>query len=82
MTSEDLRSELDRHPFVPFRLHLVSGKEVDVLGTNLAFMLQNAVLLLRSPDGRQDAGYDVIALRNIERLEHLTGKLGRSKKKR
>ncbi len=72
MTSEDVRSELEKVAFVPFRLHLVRGKEVDVLHANMAFMLQNAVLVLQS--GRTTParkGYDVVALRNIERLEQL-----------
>lgn len=35
-------------------------------------LLQNTVLILQSPDPRfDDAGYDVIALRNIERVEQI-----------
>jgi len=68
MTSEDLRSELEKQPFVPLRIHLVSGKEVDVLSPNAAWMLRNAVLVFHVP-GNTAAGYDVVALRNIERLE-------------
>ena len=72
MTSEDIRSELSKIPFIPFRLHLVSGKTVDVLRSGTAEMLQNAVLILQvSTDPKEDTGYDVVALRNIERLEQL-----------
>jgi hypothetical protein len=73
MTSEDIRSELEKDPFVPFRLHLVSGKTVDVKAARAAWMLQNAVVVLQEiPAGSDERGlYDVVALRNIERLEQL-----------
>jgi hypothetical protein len=72
VTSEDVRSELDKTPFVPFRLHLVSGKTVDVGVPAAGWMLQNAILVMQPrEDMADDVGYDVIALRNIERLEQL-----------
>lgn len=72
MTSEDLRSELERHPFVPFRLHLVSGKTVDVPNSGAAFMLQNSVMVFQQSSRDQgEADYDIIGLRNIERLEQV-----------
>ena len=71
MTSEDLRSELDKEPFLPLRLHLVSGKEVDVPAAGAAWMLQNAVMVLQDPSGVTTSHYDVVALRNIERIEQL-----------
>jgi hypothetical protein len=72
MTSEDLRSELERHPFTLLRLHLVSGKTIEVVSPGQAWMLQNAVLILPHPSEtgtRPESGYDIVALRNIERLE-------------
>jgi hypothetical protein len=66
MTSEDIRSELERIPFSPFRLHLVSGKIFDVQNVNNVAMLQNAILVYQP---LPQNGYDVIALRNIERIE-------------
>lgn len=73
MTEEELLSELTRDPFVPFRLHLVSGKTLDVLGPNTAHTLANALVVFRNPTlGTPRAeGYDVIAYQNIERLEQL-----------
>ena len=72
MTSEDIRSELDKTPFIPFRLHLVSGKSVDVIIPKNAAMLQNAVLVFHAKEGSgRETLYDVISLRNIERLEQL-----------
>jgi hypothetical protein len=72
MTSEDIRGELDRQPFIPLRLHLVSGATFDVGRADEAWMLQNAVLMLQV---HSDGGelYNIISLRNIERLERLGG---------
>ena len=72
MTSEDIRSEIEKEPFIPLRLHLVSGKTVDVTIKGQVEMLQNAILVFQrdsGPDG--ETLYDVIALRNIERLEQI-----------
>ena len=73
MTEEDVVAELEKDPFVPFRLHLVSGKVVDVLAPNAAHNLTNSLLVLRNPSlGSQKAeGYDVVAYHNIERIEQL-----------
>jgi hypothetical protein len=69
MTSEDVRSELEKEPFEPFRIHLLSGKAIDVTSPNAATLLQNSVMVFRNWHQRQASGYDVIALRNIERIE-------------
>jgi hypothetical protein len=74
MTEEDIQSELDRDPFIPFRLHLVSGKTVEVRISDGAWMLRSSVVVMhprKKPD--DDPGYDVLSLRNIERLEQLDG---------
>jgi len=74
MTEEDIQSELARDPFMPFRLHLVSGKTVDIRISDAAWMLRRSVFVAhprRRPD--DDLGYDIISLRNIERLEQLDG---------
>ena len=71
MTSEDVRAELERVDFIPFRVHLVSGKTVDVTSPSAGWMLQNALFVFRKAPRGADAGYDVISLRNIERLEQL-----------
>jgi len=73
MTSEDIRQDLERHPFTPLRLHLSSGKTVEVLYPSTAWVRQNTLLVvfpLRA--GTQEIGnYDVIALRLIERIEQI-----------
>ena len=73
MTKRELISELEKDPFEPFRIHLVSGKVFDVLGPNAAHTLANALLVLRNPTlGTTDAeGYDVLSYRNMERIEQL-----------
>jgi hypothetical protein len=73
MTSKDVETELERDPFVPLALHLVSGKVVMVPATGAAWLMQNAILVFQNPHpGRVRVdGYDIVALRNIERIEQL-----------
>lgn len=74
MTSEDLRSQLERIPFLSLRLHLVSGNAFTIHRAKDAALLQSTLLVLQEHDPRyDDAGYDVIALRNIERIEQVRG---------
>jgi hypothetical protein len=68
VTSEDVKSVIDKRPFRPVRFHLVSGKTIDVTESGQPYMLQNAVMIVPN---RTSELYDVIALRNIERLELL-----------
>jgi hypothetical protein len=84
MTEDELLAELQKDPFTPFRLHLVSGKVVDVLAPNAAHVLTNTLLVLRNPtNGSQRAeGYDIVAYNNIERIEQLNlGKRSGSKRR-
>ena len=85
MTEAELIAELTRDPFVPFRVHLVSGKTVDVLGPNAAHTLAHSLLVLSNPTlgSPRAEGYDVIAYANIERLERLDlGKRPATKRRR
>jgi hypothetical protein len=68
MTSEDVKSEIERVPFKPLRLHLASGKVIDIQHSGQPFMLQNAIMVMT---GRDLDSYDIVSLRNIERLERL-----------
>jgi hypothetical protein len=47
---------------------MVSGSTIDVSDVNAAAMLQNAIMIFQA---RPRIGYDLVALRNIERLEQL-----------
>jgi hypothetical protein len=72
MTSELIQSELEKTPFVPFRLHLGSGQKVDISTARSAATVETAVMLfhpLRHPD--VEPGYDLISIYTIERLEQL-----------
>ncbi len=70
MTRDEVEAELYRIPFYPFRLHLVSGKTVDVKDTGEGWMLRRSILVVRHRRSRQGA-YNVVSLMNIERLERL-----------
>ena len=73
MTYKDVEAELERDPYVPLAIHLVSGKVVFALTPGAAWLMQNAVLVFQNAKpGRVGVdGYDVIALPNIERIEQL-----------
>ena len=84
MTESELSLQLDTDPFVAFRIHLVSGKTLDVLAPNAAWTLNNSLLVIRNPsrETRHAEGYDVISYDNIERLEQLPiGKRTNGKRK-
>ncbi len=71
MTTEDVKQELDRDPFVALRLHLASGEKVDVSYPNTAWVRQNTLLIVHplAPGTHAIGNYDVIALRLIERIQ-------------
>ena len=73
MTEDEVVTELQKEPFQPFRLHMVSGKVFDVLAPNVAHPLRNSLLVLRNPvlGTIRAEGYDVISYANIERIEEL-----------
>jgi hypothetical protein len=82
MTSKDIEAELQKDPFVPLRIHLVSGKVVEVPVPGAAWLLQNAVLVFQKAKAGswRVGGYDVIAFRNIERIEQRMGRARVSRK--
>jgi hypothetical protein len=85
MTEEHLMEELDQEPFKPLRLHLVSGKTIDILREGTAWTLNDRLLVFRNPRtiGSSAEGYDVIAYHNIERIEQLeVGGRTQAKRKR
>jgi hypothetical protein len=72
MTREDVRAEIEQRPFIPFRVHMVSGKTLDVKSVANVALLQNAMLVLGAPvDAANEGDYNIVSLRNIERLERL-----------
>jgi hypothetical protein len=75
MTTEDIKQELDREPFIPLRLHLSSGQKIDIQYAGTAWVRQNTLLVVHpiAPRTSQIGKYDVIALRLIERIEQVQG---------
>jgi hypothetical protein len=73
VNEQDLREGLNQDPFAPVRIHLVSGKTIDVLRPGAAWTLKRRLLIFRNPAalGTSAEGYDVIAYENIERIEQL-----------
>lgn len=71
MTSKDLQAELEKTPYVPLRVYLVSGKTIDIPHPGGGWLMQNALLVFQNTKAGsyRVGGYDVIALRNIERVE-------------
>lgn len=74
MTSEDVKQELDREPFVPLRLHLSSGNTVEIPYPNTAWVRKSTLLVVHPlRRGTHEIGeYDVVALRLIEHIEQLS----------
>jgi hypothetical protein len=73
MTSEDIKQELVREPFVPLRLHLSDGRAIDISYPGTAWTRQNTLLVVH-PLGKGTAAidnFDVIAMGVIERIERL-----------
>ncbi len=64
MTSKDIQSELEKQPFIPFRIHMVSGNTIDVTMASEGWLLQNAILVFKYPR-EATMGYNVIALRTL-----------------
>ena len=75
MTSEDVRQELEREPFVPLRLHLASGRRINIAHAGTAWVRQNTLLVVHPvrPGSAEIGNYDVIALPLIERMEQAPG---------
>jgi len=73
MTSEDVEQEIAREPFVPLRLHLASGKVMDIPYPGSAFIRETTLVVMHKLAARTQkiGGYDVIALRLIERIEQV-----------
>lgn len=84
MTTEDISQELDRDPFVPLRLHLSSGKTIDIEHPASAFIRQNTLLIVHrlAPGTHEIGNYDVVALRLIERIEQIDGSSRRGSRRK
>lgn len=73
MHPDTLAEELNREPFVPFRIRLNDGRSVDVTNPGICFIARLALYMFhvrRVHDVRADA-VEVIALRNIASFESI-----------
>jgi hypothetical protein len=71
MTSDDVRQELEREPFVPLCLRLASGRRINIAHEGTAWVRKNTLLIVHPfrPGSAEIGNYDVIALPLIERME-------------
>ena len=52
---------------------MVSGKTMEITNATVVWLLQNAMLILSPPmDRNEEGGYNIVSLRNIERLERIS----------
>jgi hypothetical protein len=74
MTGEKMRQELEKRPFMPLRLHLAGGKNLDIKYEQTAWLQQNALLVVHplNKETVVTGKYEVIALRLIERIEQIS----------
>lgn len=72
-TPKTLQAEIEREPFIPVRLHLSSGKRIDIRHVGDLVYLSYGLMVLHRPDPtkRRADGYDLINYRLIERVEQL-----------
>jgi hypothetical protein len=73
MTEEQIKEEIDIEPFKPLRLHLVSGKRLDVMRPDAVMPMRDRLLLFinLAQSGRGAETYNIVAYQNVERIEQL-----------
>jgi hypothetical protein len=70
LTRKEVEEELNRTPFRPLRLHLVSGGTLDITNSGEGWMLENSILVTRRRKNREPS-YNVVSLAGIERIGRL-----------
>jgi hypothetical protein len=70
VTRKEIEEELYRVPFLPFRVHLVSGKALEVNDSGEGWMLEESILVTRLRKNREPS-YNVVSFVAIERIERL-----------
>ena len=84
MTFEDVRAELLRDPFIPFRVHRSNGKKYDVPFRDAARLMSYGFLVFigkKYEGSRASKGFDRFPYDDIVRIEHRPAKGRRSSKK-
>jgi hypothetical protein len=73
MTEDQILEEIETTSFKPLRLHLVSGKTLDVLRPDQVMPLRDRLLYFQNmtADRRAAETYNIVVYQNIERIEQL-----------
>jgi len=84
MTLEDVKTELLREPFVPFRVHLTNGKKYDVAFREAGRLMSYGFLVfIGMKEGTHSAkGFDRFPYDDIVRIEHRPAKGRRNSRKK
>jgi hypothetical protein len=73
MTPESLARELDRDPFIPLRIHLVDGRQIDILNPGLCFIARLSLYVFAAqPRHALAEDVQLISLRGIVSVEMLS----------
>ncbi len=75
MTGQSLLPEVERLPYRPLRLRWAGGRVVDLLESRTVWVGRHAVVVVHpvAAGTQVISGYGVIALDQIESVEHLAG---------
>jgi hypothetical protein len=73
MTRETIQGYIRAEPFRPFRVHLVSGRSLDIRHPEMIRILRSTILIFKPADGPQDFSdeWDTVSLMLIESISHL-----------
>lgn len=73
MTPSTIQSYLDRKPFRPFKLHLSSGKVLEIAFPGVAWNLRTTLMVFHPAEAGHYASdtFSEINYRSIERIEQL-----------
>ena len=84
MRREEIEAELRRDPFVPLRLHLISGKKLEVPFQHVVVFQKSHVIVfkgVKAPGSRVAKGYAVFGYDQIDRIERPPTRGGGRRKK-
>lgn len=85
MTFEEVRDELLREPFIPFRVHLSSGKKYDIPFRDAARLMSYGFLVFigkKYEGSHRSKGFDRFPYDDIVRIEHRPAKGRRGSRKK
>lgn len=74
MNPQEIRRQLRRTPFVPFRVHTSDGKALDVKHPEMAFLTRSLLMVARpvkDPTNEIPARFDEVSMLHVVRVEPL-----------